>query len=213
MRDVNNFKSCCSNNIEKNKKGICSGMLYGLAPHTFCIAFIIFTIMGASAATTLLRPLLLSPYFFYTLIILSLAFATLSAMFYLKKNQALSLLGIKRKWKYLIIFYSTTVVVNLLLFMVIFPAATNIGSNSAESLSNYSLIALSVEIPCPGHAPLIAGELKKVEGVENIRFKFPNLFDVSYNSAVTSPEEMLSLEVFSVYGAVIIGEESKEAKD
>ena len=93
-------KSCCQP-TKKQPKGFWSGLIYGLIPHTGCIAFIIFTILGVTTATALFKPLLLSPYFFYILIALSFIFATISALIYLKKCALLSLRGIKTKWKYL----------------------------------------------------------------------------------------------------------------
>ncbi len=93
--------NCCEKPKEtKKEKGVLKGILYGLAPHTFCIAFIVFTVLGATTATALLKPLLLNPYFFYILIGLSFIFATISAIFYLKRNGILSFPGIKKKWRY-----------------------------------------------------------------------------------------------------------------
>lgn len=220
MKNLNNQKSCCQESDSKKEgKGVLAGVLYGLAPHTFCILFIIFTVLGVTTATTLLKPLLLNPYFFYLLIALSLVFATISAIIYLKKNGILSLRGIKKKWKYLSILYGTTVSVNLILFMVIFPFAANINQKSTLSASlsgpfnqiesSQSFLTLEVNIPCPGHAPLITTELKKIDGVENVKFGFPNKFKVSYDSTKTSKEQILSLKVFETYKATVIEEITK----
>ena len=220
MENLKKQKSCCLPKDSKGGgKGILKGILYGLAPHTFCILFIVFTVLGLTTVTTLLKPLLLNPYFFYLLIVLSLIFATISATIYLKRNGILSFSGIKRKWKYLLILYGTTIFVNLLLFMVIFPIATNLNSGSglktaimtafsgkSQLLNSQSSITLEVAIPCPGHAPLITEELKKIGGVENVSFRFPNEFDVSYNPTKTSKEEILSLSVFNTYKATVIDE-------
>ena len=201
--------NCCNNKTEEKKKGFLSGLLYGLAPHTFCIAFIIFTVLGSTVATAFLKPLLLNPYFFYILIVLSFIFATISAVIYLKRNGILSSQGAKRKWKYLSVLYGTTISVNLLFFMIIFPAVANLNLNPTRmtaSIKNVSLtpITLEVSIPCPGHAPLITGELKKVNGVEGVSFEFPNLFKVTYDSTKTSEKDLLSLEVFQEYKATIV---------
>ncbi len=210
MENLKNQKSCCLlKNSKGERKGILRGILYGLAPHTFCILFIIFSVLGATTATAALKPFLLNPYFFYFLIGLSFLFATISAIFYLKKNGILSLQGIKRKWKYLSILYGTTIFVNLFLFMVIFPIAANIGSVSVPG-SSTSLLTLQVDIPCPGHAPLIVGELKKISGVENVKFKFPNLFEINYNPQKTTEKEIISLEVFNTYKAKILNTDSYE---
>jgi len=193
-----------------DKKGFLKGILYGLAPHTFCIAFIIFTILGVTTATALLKPLLLNRYFFYILIGLSIVFATISAIIYLKKQGILSFSGIKRKWKYLSILYGTTIFVNLLFFMVIFPKVANLNLNPTPAIvekTNLSSITLKVDIPCSGHAPLITSELKKIEGIEEVKFSFPNLFDVKYDSSKASKKEILSLEIFNTYKAEVISEQ------
>ncbi|MBU0999101.1 hypothetical protein KKG24_02210, partial [Patescibacteria group bacterium] len=51
--------------------------------------------------------------------------------------------------------------------------------------------------------------LKTVTGVEGVRFKFPNLFDVGYSPEVTSKEQILSLDVFKTYKATIITEDGE----
>jgi len=227
MENFKGQKSCCSKSDSKGeKRGILKGILYGLAPHTFCILFIIFTVLGATTATTLLKPLLLNRYFFYILIGLSIVFATISALIYLKKNVILSFLGIKRKWKYLSILYGTTIFVNLIFFMVIFPITANLNSGlsltaaisssfgeRAQGKNSQSYLTLEVEIPCPGHASLITGELKTIAGVENVNFRFPNKFDVNYNPAKTSKEEILSLSVFNTYKATVIDEKINQVNN
>ena len=201
--------SCCQP-TNKESKGFWSGLIYGLIPHTGCIAFIIFTILGVTTATAFFRPLLLSRYFFYLLIALSFIFATISALIYLKKQRLLSKEGIRSKWKYLSVLYGTSIGVNLILFLLIFPLAANMttatptGAAITDSLSN---ITLKVNIPCPGHAPLISGELKTIEGVQSIKFRFPDYFDVSYNSKKTSQKEILSLDIFNEYSATKISGE------
>lgn len=222
----NQKKSCCENKVKVEKKGIWSGLLYGILPHIGCIAFILFTILGVTAATALFRPLLLNPYFFYILVALSLVFATISAFVYLKKQGIctcqkttdgtmvnFSLEGIKRKWKYLLTLYGTTVFTNLLLFMVIFPIVANLNSGlsiTGSFVGTESSITLQVNIPCPGHAPLITEELKKIDGVISVKFRFPNLFDVSYDPTRTSKQQILSLDVFNIYKATITDETSNQ---
>jgi len=214
MKNSNNQESCCKKTDPRlDKKGFVSGILYGLVPHTFCIAFIIFTVLGATTATALLKPLLLNPYFFYILIGLSFSFATISAIIYLQKNGILSFQGIQRKWKYLSILYGTTIFVNLLFFMVIFPYLANLNRVQSAALietTPLSSITLKVDIPCPGHAPLITTELKKIDGVEDVKFSFPNLFDVKYNFLKTSKEKILSLKVFNTYKAMVINETTSQ---
>lgn len=187
------------------------GVLYGLLPHTFCIAFILFSVIGATTAITLLKPLLLNRYFFYILISISFVFATISAVVYLKRNRNLSIVGAKRSWKYLTLLYGITIFINVILFLVVFPLAANLNLNkSEESLAvnaqnvQLSSLTLEVSIPCSGHATLITGELKKISGVKEIKFRLPNLFDIKYDPLQTSQEEILSLEVFKTYQAKII---------
>jgi hypothetical protein len=194
---------CCKEGKEKESKGFLSGLLYGLIPHTGCIAFILFTIAGVTTATTFFKPLLMNAYFFYILILVSFLFATLSAGIYLKRKDLLSLDGIKKKWKYLSILYGTSISVNLILFLLIFPMAANMTSATGNVVSDgLNKITLKVDIPCPGHAPLITGELKTINGVENVKFSFPDYFEVSFSGA-TSQKEMLSLEVFDSYPATV----------
>jgi len=65
-------------------------------------------------------------------------------------------------------------------------------------------ITLRVDIPCPGHAPLITSELRTIEGVEDVQYRFPNKFVVNYNSQITSKDQILALDVFNTYKALII---------
>lgn len=235
---------CCNNKNQnevllepEKKQGFWIGLVYGLVPHIGCIAFIVFTVLGVTTATTFFKPLLMNRYFFHILVGLSIVFATISAIFYFKKQGFIVLSktgdglelsfirgGLKRKWKYLLTLYGTTVGINLVLFMVIFPVVANLDSGvpltaaisaafgRGEELTlseSGSLVTLKVDIPCPGHAPLIIGELKTISGVEAVKFKFPNSFDVGYNSEKTSKEQMLSLDVFKTYKATVLSEETE----
>lgn len=96
--------------------------------------------------------------------------------------------------------------------MVIFPLAANMASASptgaAIGVSGYSL-SLEVDIPCPGHAPLISEGLKTIEGVNYVKFRFPNYFDVEFDGSVTDKDEILSLAEFDYYPAKIIAEDVK----
>lgn len=207
---------------EGNKGGILKGVLYGLVPHIGCIGFLIFSILGVTAATSFFKPLLMNPHFFYILIVMSLLFATASAAIYLKRNGMFSFLGIKKKWKYLSVMYGTTIAVNLLLFMVIFPYTANFASANNQPYQGYAVLdsdassselTLKVSIPCPGHAPLITGELNKIEGVTSVKFGFPNYFDVEYDSSKASKQEILSLEVFKTYKATVVEETAAIQED
>ena len=236
---------CCNNKNQdkvlsksEKKQGFWMGLVYGLVPHIGCIAFIVFTVLGVTAATTFFKPFLMNRYFFHILVALSIIFATISALFYFKKQGLITFnkskggleinflrLGIKRKWKYLLTLYGTTVGINLLLFMVIFPVVANLNSGSTlrasmmavfgrgeelELSESNALITLKVDIPCPGHAPLIMGELETIDGTENVQFRSPNVFDVVYNPEKTSREELLSLEVFDSYKPTVMNEKINE---
>ncbi len=209
----------------KHKKGLVEGIMYGLIPHIGCIAFLIGSIFGVTFLMKFFKPLLLSRYFFHILILISLLFATASAFFYLRKNGFLSLAGIKRKWAYLTTMYGSTIGINLLLFLVIFPMLANVTVSSpvagADTITGsvaginspsagLASIQLKVDIPCPGHAPLISQELKAISGVSGIQFSFPDNFDVSYDPAKTSKQEILALEVFKTYPATVSGESSPQ---
>ncbi len=206
-----------SNRSSKGKKGIIKqGLVYGLVPHIGCIGFIVATVLGVTVAIELFRPILMNPYFFHILVLISFGFATVASTIYLRSNGFLSWKGLKRKKGYLATMYGVTIGVNLLLFLVIFPALANIDMGEPSltgafvaaggSLDDLSSVTLQVNIPCPGHAPLITGELKTISGVASTRFDFPNIFTVSYEPGTTSVDEMLSLEVFGSYPATVIDE-------
>lgn len=195
--------SCCSQ-PQKKEKGLLKGILYGLLPHTFCIGFVIFSVIGSVSAVAIFKKFLILPYFFHILVALSFIMATISAVMHLKKNNCLCKSGIKSKWRYLTILYATTIFVNLIMFSFVFPTAANTNfvnaGNTNVALSNLSA---KVEIPCSGHAPLIVDELKKDSGVRGVTFRMPNIFNISYDDRQTSPEKIVSLEIFKTYRAVI----------
>lgn len=216
-------ESCC--NADNSKKNIGQGILYGVIPHIGCIAFIIASVLGATLLTQLFRPLLMNRYFFYILIGISFLFATISAVIYLKRQGFItsnidkgkfeinvSSQIFKRKWKYLSTMYGTTIGVNLLLFLVIFPLLANVSlfptsvAGASAGISSLSSIKLKVDIPCSGHASLISGELKTINGIDGVQFSLPNTFDVTYDPAKTSKDQILSLEVFKTYKATVLSE-------
>ncbi|MFC2142960.1 heavy-metal-associated domain-containing protein [Candidatus Aenigmatarchaeota archaeon] len=207
----------CDGTSDSRNTTILQGVGYALVPHIGCIAFIVGSVLGVTVLMEFFKPILMNRYFFHALIALSLGFATLSSVIYLRKNGLLSLAGTKRKWQYLSTMYGSTIGINLVLFMLIFPLLANVSAAGITGavvgigdLADSSLIKLSVDIPCPGHAPLISEELKSIEGVQNIQFSFPNVFDVIYDSTETSKGEMLSLDVFDEYPATVLEEKSNE---
>jgi copper chaperone len=226
------YKTDLSGKNPKSVKGsLIHGIIYGLAPHFCCIGFILASIVGATTFTQLFKPLLLNPYFFYILIAISFLFATISVIVYFKRLGFISIRknegglelnieaeGIKRKWNYLSTLYGTTIGINLLFFLVIFPIITNINSGVAlanvyanGNSNNIQTLRLQVDIPCSGHAPLISSELKSISGVINVKFNFPNIFDVYYDASKTSKEQILSLDVFKTYKASFLGSVSLES--
>ncbi len=210
--------NCCKKE-EKSRGGFLNGVLFGLTAHSFCIFFIILTALGASTLTSIIRPLFMSRYFFHALVLMAIVFATLSAIIYLKKNNLLSLSGIKEKRNYLLILYSTTIAINLLLFIIIFPIAANVsgGASLKEAISssfiesnasllsdNEDFLVLQTDIPCSGHAYLIFVDLDGFPGVSNVNFRFPDIFEITYNKEMTTTEEILAVGVFQEYETIII---------
>lgn len=205
----------CTNMQNKSKSGILSGIIYGIIPHSFCIAFALFSIIGAVTATAFLKKILLIPNLFIFLVIISLALATVSSLLYLRKNRCLCALGIRNRWKYLLSLYSATILANLLMFFIVIPALANanspqdpswqIAGNQETGLAKNGLATLSinVKIPCSGHSSLIIDELKKDSGVEFVKFKLPDNFEIAYDPRITSPEKITSLEIFKTYEAKI----------
>lgn len=197
-------KNCCTEIKNNSNKGILSGIIYGLVPHTFCIAFILFSIIGAVAATAFLKKILLIPYFSYFLIFISLLLATASSVIYLKKTECLCVSGIKNKWKYITTLFSTTILINLLMFFVVLPTLANINSENTVNQNEYLAdLSINVQIPCTGHASLIIDELKKDSGVSFVKFRIPDIFEIKYDPNKTSPEKIVSLEIFKTYKATI----------
>jgi copper chaperone len=199
----------------KGNNTLMQGLAYGLIPHIGCIAFIIGSVLGVTLLMEFFRPLLMNYYFFHYLVILSLGFATLSSVIYLRKNGFFSLAGIKRKRQYLSVMYGSTVGINLVLFMLIFPLLANVPTVSAldatgniigYSEGDLSSAKLAVDIPCPGHAPLISEELQTLPGIAGIQFGFPNEFTINYLPGEVSVDDMMGLEVFKTYKATVLEE-------
>lgn len=182
-----------------------SGVIAGLLPHTFCVLFILFSVLGATAFSALLKPILLDKNFFYYLIAVSFVFATLSAALFLAKNEILSAAGVKRKWRYLALMYTSTILINLFLMFVVFRSSANFNSGRILS-STYRTeeVVLEVEIPCPGHAMVVTDDLKRINGIESVSFTLPNIFKISYDESKTTTEEILALDIFKTFKAKII---------
>jgi len=199
MEDHN---SCCNPAKIKNN-GAWSGILFGLLPHIFCIGFVICSAVGALAFASFFRSTLMIPYFFQILVGISLVFATISAVSYLKMNKCLCFGGLKSKWKYLTILYSATVLINLFMFFAVFPALANMGSSKTNQNLPQNSLTLKVDIPCSGHSFLITSELQRINGVTEVEFKMPDIFNIAYDPKKTSPDKIVSLDVFKTYKATI----------
>lgn len=198
---------CCENKNNDSKKeesGFLNGIAYGIIPHIGCILFIVAAILGTTALMQFFKPLLMNRNLFYYMIAISIGFATLSSFLYLKKNKLLSWEGIKKKKGYLSIMYGSTIGINILLFLFIFPLVANLGNASAVEIAGSSVLSISVDIPCSGHASLITNEVKTIAGVKGSEYSFPNKFDIYYDSTQTTGQEILSLEVFNEYPATEI---------
>jgi hypothetical protein len=218
--ETSTLPECCRPAAERKGQGLLWGLFYGLVPHTFCILFIVFSIVGATVATSFVRQVMFMPYLFQVIVALSLVFATLSAFLYLRRNGLLSWAGAQRKWRYLSVMYGSTLAINLVLFWFVFPAVANLdlvprvsaapaaistsqtGRSSADP-ANLGEVTLRVDIPCPGHAPLIIGELRNVPGVRTAKYQSPDVFWVLYDTTVTSVDKILAQEVFQSFPASV----------
>lgn len=210
------MKDCCKKGEsegywgDRGKKGIFLGIVYGILPHSFCIAFVVFSVLGATMATPVFKKALFTPYFFQILVGLSLVFATASAALYLRRNGKLSLAGARGKWRYLSVLYGTTIAVNLFFFFVVFPWVTNARAKtlvaSQVKIAELKKVTLEVQIPCSGHAPLIIDELNKISGIHNIIFRMPNFFDIDYDPQIITPEKITFLKIFTEFNATIVNQ-------
>ena len=208
--------SCCCPPQKKEGRGFLQGVLYGLLPHTICILFIVLSVVGATAATSVIRRFLYVPYLFQIIVALSFVFATISSAFYLRRQGMLSWEGARRRWKYVTVMFGTTVAINLLFFMVIFPLVANSGFSAAapvvaaqstdtvQAAVDRSSVTLQVQIPCPGHAPLVMDELKRVDGITSLKYQFPDKFVVGYDPAKLTVEKILAADVFKEFPAQVL---------
>lgn len=209
---MNQSKTTCCKKEAGENKSLLSGILLGILPHSFCLAFALFSIIGAVSASSFLKKFLLVQNFFLILVLVSLLLATLSSAIYLKRNDCLCASGIKNKWKYLFTLYFSTLLVNLLMFFIILPSLANadfqtkaLSNSPSESSQAIFLTELSiqVQVPCSGHASLIIDEIKKNSAVQSVAFSLPNTFRIKYDPLKTTPEKILSLEIFKTFPATL----------
>jgi len=196
---------CCIQTKSNAREGLFSGILYGLLPHSFCLAFALFSVVGAITMSAFLKNILLVPNIFYYLVIVSLLLATISVYVYLRKTDCLCKKGIKNNWKYISTIYSTTIIVNLIFFYGIIPVLANVSTNNTFVAANdLKELSLKVDIPCTGHSFLIIQEIKKCSGVSDVKFEAPDIFNVTYDNRNTSLKEITALEIFKTYPVTII---------
>lgn len=188
--------SCCT--VEKNSEGngLKSGIIAALIPHIGCILFLVLTLLGISAGAIYIKQFLMMWWAFPALILFSFTLAGISSYFYLKRNCCAN------KTKYISILFGGVVAINALLFFVIFPWAANVSGQSSGDVVGLSEMTIAVSIPCPGHASLIIDELKK-GGAEEVSFNLPNLFTVKYDSSKVDKSQLLGLNIFKTYKAVV----------
>lgn len=190
------MENCCQPKC-RPKNNVWSGIFYGIIPHTFCILFFILSIIGATSGAAIAKNFLLLPNFFLLLTGLSLISATLSAIFYLKKNKCCTVAGLKNKAKYISALYTITIITNIFFIYIVMPAfANNQDEIITNNLAALSLATIEVQLPCPGHAPLITEEIKTIPGVKTVNFKMPRTFEITYNPEETNLEEIKTLEIF-----------------
>jgi len=196
--------NCCEN--RKESSGLKEGIIYAIAPHTFCILFIVFSLFGSIIGMSFIKGFLINKNSFYIIFAASIFFAILSAFLYLKRCNLLSLSGIKRKWKYLSILFGTIIIVNSLFFFYIFPALANVNAPrvSTEEAKQLSYLELNVSLPCSGHAPLVMDELKKINGIRSVEYKDPNIFNIYYDSSLVSEQTITSDKIFTEFKAKTI---------
>jgi hypothetical protein len=196
--------SCCENKKESN--GLKEGIIYAIAPHTFCILFIVFSLFGSIIGMSFIKGFLMNKNSFLIIFIASIFFAILSAFLYLKRCNLLSFAGMKKKWKYLSILFGTIIIVNSLFFFYIFPALANMNAPrvTTEEAKGLSYLELNVSIPCSGHAPLIIDELKKINGIKSVEYVDPNTFNIYYDSLLVSEQTILLNDIFKEFKAKTI---------
>ncbi|MDD4901101.1 MAG: hypothetical protein PHS62_03245 [Patescibacteria group bacterium] len=196
---------------DRKSRGALLGVLFGILPHSFCVAFALLSIIGAVTASAFLKKFLLIPNLFLILVIISLLLATISSAIYLKKNKCLCGAGVKNKWQYLSLVYAGTIMANVLMFFVVLPAVANVNFQKtlrADTVArlranNLSELSLKVDLPCSGHASLIIDEIKKNCKARSITFSLPNTFNISYDPEETTPEQITSLDIFKTYKATM----------
>lgn len=193
------MENCCQPKCQ-HKSNFWSGIIYGIIPHTFCILFFILSIVGAASGAAIAKRFLLIPNFFLLLTVLSILSATLATIFYLKKNKCCTIAGLKNKAKYVSTLYAITIITNIFFIYIVMPAlANNQNQEVPNNLTALSIATIEVQLPCPGHAPLITEEIKTIPGVKTVTFRMSRTFEIAYDPKATSIEEIKALTIFKTF--------------
>ena len=205
--DREGLPACCRRVEGRRGAGLLRGLFYGLVPHTFCILFIVFSVAGATMASTLVSRVLYVPYLFEIVVALSLASAGISGLLYLRRNGLLSWRGARLRWRYLGGMFGATLAVNLLFFWVVFPAVANLDlspraaaqapARGGRPPSRGPFASPSLPQPRAARhrrAARRAGGIRRYDGAD--------LFRVEYDPATTLVE--ISLPVFEAFPAEIM---------
>ncbi len=180
------------------KDGLKNGIISAVIPHVGCIAFIVATLLGISAGSVFLKKFILASWSFPVLFFLSFLLASISSLLYFKRNCC------ENKTKYISILLGSVILVNGLLFYVVFPWVANInGKASVDILAGLSEVKLKVQIPCSGHAPLIVDELKNA-GVTKVTYNDPDKFDVVYDGDKITKNEIINLAILKEFKTIEI---------
>ena len=74
----------------------------------------------------------------------------------------------------------------------------------AGVISPTSSVRLKVAIPGSDHAMLVAEDLKNVDGITDVYWSPPNLYDIKYDATRTTVGGILSREIFKKYNASVM---------
>lgn len=137
---INQLPDCCQPKSDiNNSKGVSWGFVSGIIPHSFCILMIILSVIGATTGQAFFGKILATNYFFPLMIGVSFVFATISAIFYLKKIGRLNTNGIVQKKQYLMMLFSITIIVNLLMGYVIIPSIGRISNKTSKNQGSVAI--------------------------------------------------------------------------
>ena len=196
LKNKEKIPGCC----QKKSKGVKDGILSGIIPHAGCIAILLFAVLGGKIANSFFRKFLFNSYYLYIIFALSFVIAIISAFLYIRR---FSDKRIKSHRKYLIVLFSSVIIINLLMIYLVFPYATNLSGKvvKGDIGEESKILKLSFDIPCSGHAPLVISELGKVEGIEGTKYISGKSFEVYYNPIKITKEQILSLDVCKEFNA------------